>query len=258
MTGRFRLDGKSAVVFGGASGIGAATCRALAEQGASVTSADIDSARGQALATSIGASASFQTVDVTNAEQVATAVAGAAARTGRLDIVVNAAAIIRPGTLADTTLADWRRQFAVNVEGVFHACRAAVGLMLKQQPAGGVIVNIASTAALVGIPNRAGYCATKGAVLAFSRQIAVEYAAQNVRCHAVCPGTIDTPLIRGWVEANHPNRVDEIYQQIIGRQLVGRMGRPEEVADLIAYLASDEARFMTGEQFVIDGALTAV
>jgi 2-keto-3-deoxy-L-fuconate dehydrogenase len=254
---RFRLDGKVALVTGGASGIGEATARAAAEQGARVCVADLNEARGTDVAASLGEAGFFQALDVTDANSCDAAVAACRDRLGRLDVLVNCAGIGFVGNVEETPLADWHTLFAVNVTGVFLCSKAGVQAMLAQDPPGGVIVNLASVVALVGLERRYAYSATKGAVLAMSRQMAIDYVQRGIRVVAVCPGTIYTPFVDGYLDRFHRENKAEVVQQLHARQPLGRMGRPEEVADYIVYLASDEAAFLTGAAPVIDGGLTA-
>jgi 2-keto-3-deoxy-L-fuconate dehydrogenase len=254
---RFRLDNKVVLVTGGGSGIGAAICHASVEQGARVMVAEIDATRGQAVASELGDSAGFCRTDVTDLTSVRSAVAAAVARFGRLDVFVNCAGIGLVGNVQQTDGADFERLMAVNVRGVFHGSRAAVDQMLAQEPRGGGVINIASTAGMIGVPRRFAYCATKGAVIAMTRQLAVDYVKDGIRCNAICPGTIYSPFVEGYIERFHHDTREQTIAELHARQPIGRMGRPDEVADLAVYLASDEAAFMTGSAVVIDGGWTA-
>jgi NAD(P)-dependent dehydrogenase (short-subunit alcohol dehydrogenase family) len=254
---RFRLDNKVVLVTGGGSGIGAAICRASAEQGARVVVAEIDTPKGQGVASELGEAALFCRTDVSDLASVQDAVSSAVTHFGRLDVLVNCAGIGLVGNVQETESADFERLMAVNVRGVFHGCRAAVDQMLGQDPRGGVIINIASTAALIGVPRRFAYCATKGAVLAMTRELAVDYVKEGVRCNAICPGTVFSPFVEGYVERFHHDTREQTISELHARQPIGRMGRPDEVADLAVYLASDEAGFMTGSAVVLDGGWTA-
>ena len=255
---RFRLDGKVALVTGGGSGIGAATCRAYAEQGARVVVAELNAEGGQQVARELGEAALFWRTDVTDQPSVEAAVAAAVERFGRLDVMVNNAGIGLVGSVQETQATDWDKLLAVNVTGVFHGSRAAVDQMLRQAPAGGSIVNIASVAGLIGIARRFAYCTTKGAVIAMTRQLAVDYVKEGIRCNAICPGTVDSPFVEAYVNRFHHDTREQTIQELHARQPLGRMGRPEEVADLAVYLASDEASFMTGSAVVLDGGWTAL
>jgi NAD(P)-dependent dehydrogenase (short-subunit alcohol dehydrogenase family) len=254
---RFRLDGKIALVTGGGSGIGAAICRAYAEQGARVLVAEVNDASGQQVALELGEAGAFAHTDVTDLLSVQQAVAHAVEHFGRLDIFVNCAGIGLVGSVQETESADWNKLIAVNVTGVFHGSRAAVDQMLSQDPKGGVLVNIASIAGQIGVPRRFAYCATKGAVIAMTKQLAVDYVKQGIRCNAICPGTIYSPFVESYLERFHKDTKEETTRELHARQPIGRMGRPEEIADLAVYLASDEAGFMTGSDVAIDGGWTA-
>jgi 2-keto-3-deoxy-L-fuconate dehydrogenase len=255
---RFRLDGTVAVVTGGGSGIGAATCRAFVEQGARVIVADVSDDSGRNVARELGEAALFTRTDVTDLSSTQAAVATAVDRFGRLDVLVNNAGIGHVGSVQETDGADWTRLIAVNMTGVFHGTRAAVDQMLRQEPGGGLIVNIASVAGMIGIARRFAYSATKGAVIAMTRQVAVDYVKQAIRCNAICPGTVYSPFVAGYVERFHSDTREETIKELHARQPIGRMGRPDEVADLAVYMASAEAGFMTGSAVVLDGGWTAI
>ncbi len=254
---RFRLDGKVALVTGGASGIGAATCRAFAEQGARVLVADISEAGGSEVALALGEAGVFARTDVTDLGSVEAAVKQAVAAFGRLDVLVNNAGVGLVGSVQETEAPDWQKLIAVNMTGVFYGSKAALDQMLRQEPHGGLIINIASVAGMIGIARRFAYCATKGAVIAMTRQVAVDYVKQGIRCNAICPGTVYSPFVEGYVERFHSDTREETIKELHARQPVGRMGRPDEVADLAVYLAADESAFMTGSAVVLDGGWTA-
>jgi NAD(P)-dependent dehydrogenase (short-subunit alcohol dehydrogenase family) len=245
----FRLDGKTALVTGGASGIGEATCRTLAGAGASVTIADVDRERAEALSAELPKS-SVLILDITNEA----AVAGAFAALGGLDILVNNAGIGLVGNVEETELADFERLLKVNVTGMFLVTRAAMPKLLESK---GSIVNIGSVAGLVGVKRRFAYCATKGAVVALTRQMAVDYAGQ-LRVNCVCPGTVETPFVEGYLDKFHRHEKEKVRAELHARQPVGRMGRPQEIANLVLYLCSAEAEFVTGSAMTIDGGWTAM
>ena len=244
----FRLDGRRAVVTGGASGIGEATCRVLAAAGASVTILDIDAAGAKSLADQLPGS-SVLNCDITDAAAVDAAFGSL---TG-LDILVNNAGIGLVGNIEETPAEDFARLFRVNVEGMYLVTKAAMGKLVASK---GVIVNIGSVAGLVGIKRRFAYCATKGAVVAMSRQLAVDYAGQ-VRVNCVCPGTVDTPFVEAYLEKYHKHEKEKVRAELNQRQLVGRLGRPDEIAHAVLYLCSSEAEFITGSAMIIDGGWTA-
>lgn len=258
--GRFRLDGKAALVTGGASGIGRAIVQAFAGQGARVCAADVDRASGERVArefSAAGHAVIYRWLDVADAASCAAAVRACADRFGRLDVLVNCAGIGLVGSVEETSREDWDRLVSVNATGVYICSREAVAAMLAQDPPGGVLINIASVAALVGLERRFAYSATKGAVLAMTRQMAVDYARRGIRVNAICPGTIDTPFVGAYLERSHPHEKEAVRAQLDARQPLGRMGRPEEIADCAVYLAADAASFMLGSAVVVDGGLTA-
>ena len=245
----FRLDGKHALVTGGASGIGEATCKELARAGAAVIVADLNLEKAQLLASSLpGARATH--VDVTKRESIDT-VAG---QLDRLDILVNNAGIAHVGDIQHVEPDDFDRLMEVNVKSVYLVTRAMLSLLLKSR---GSIVNIGSVAGLVGIKQRFVYCTTKGAVLAMTRQLAVEYP-KELRVNCICPGTVQTPFVEGYLEKYHAHEKEKIRAELNARQPMGRLGKPEEIASMVRYVCSDEAEFMTGSLLPIDGGWTAV
>ena len=254
----FDLSGKTAVVTGSGSGIGEAIARLFARQGARVALLDVDEAGASGVAESIrtsGGVAESWPCDVSNARQVQVAFADVVERFGRLDILVNNAGVAQVGDLMATSEEDLDRVFRVNVKGVFLCSRAALPTMLAQ--GGGVILNIASIASLIGVPERFAYSMSKGAVLTMTLSIAVDYVKRNIRCNCICPARIHTPFVDGYVAANYPGREAETLARLAAYQPVGRMGRPDEVAALALYLCSDEAAFVTGAAYPIDGGVLA-
>jgi 2-keto-3-deoxy-L-fuconate dehydrogenase len=244
----FRLDGRKALVTGGASGIGEATCRVLSEAGAQVVIADLDRARAEALSAELPGSR-VAVLDITSEPAVQAAVAAL----DTLDILVNNAGIGLVGSIEETEPADFSRLLRVNVEGTYLMTRAAMPKLLA---CAGSIVNIGSVAGLVGVKRRFAYCATKGAVVAMTRQLAVEYAGR-IRVNCICPGTVDTPFVEAYLEKYHKHEKEKVRAELNQRQPVGRLGRPEEIAHLALYLCSPEAAFVTGSLMTIDGGWTA-
>ena len=249
----FQLNQRRALVTGGASGIGEATVRELVGAGAFVFIADVNLAAAQALAAIVGGAQAIA-LDVTSEDSVD----AAARKLGALDILVNNAGVGHVGSIETTAPADFDRLIDVNVRGVYFVTRAFLPLLLKAQSGAhtGSIINICSVAAQVGIRQRFAYCTTKGAVLAMTRQLAVEYP-KTLRVNAICPGTIETPFVEGYLEKFHKENEEEVRAELRARQPIGRLGRPEEVASMVRYLASDEAAFITGAAMAIDGGWTA-
>ena len=235
--------GKRALVTGAGSGIGAAVARRLAAGGASVVLADVRRDGIEALGAELGGDAQPLLLDVRDEEAVAPAVAG-------LDVLANVAGIGSTQSAPDTPLEVWEDVFAVNARGTFLTCKHAIPDMAAR--GGGAIVNVASVAALVGLRSRAAYCASKGAVVALTRALAVDHVGEGIRVNAVCPGTVDSPWVRRLVE-----EVGESLDALRARQPLGRLGTPEEIAEAVVYLASDRAGFVTGSVLTIDGGLTA-
>jgi NAD(P)-dependent dehydrogenase (short-subunit alcohol dehydrogenase family) len=235
--------GRRAFVTGAGSGIGAAVARALHREGAAVTLADVSGERAAGVAAELGDRARALELDVRDDDATSAAVRD-------VDVLVNVAGIGSTTNAPDTPLDVWEDVFAVNARGTFLCCKHAIPGMAAR--GGGSIVNIASVAGLVGLRNRAAYCASKGAVIALTRALAVDHVGDGIRVNAVCPGTVDSPWVRRLVED-----VGESLEALRARQPMGRLGTPEEIADAVVYLASDAAAFVTGTAFVIDGGLTA-
>lgn len=248
MAGYFRVDGKTALITGGASGIGEATARVFAEAGASVLLVDLDRSRAEAAADSIPGAKAFP-CDVADEPQVKALFAGIA----KLDILVNCAGIGLVGNVEQTELPDFQRLFRVNVDGVFLMTRAALPLL---EASHGSVLNIGSVAGVVGVKRRFAYCATKGAVIAMTRQLAVDYPTQ-IRANCIAPGTVDSPFVEGYLEKYHKHEKEKVRAELNQRQPIGRLGRPEEVAQLALYISSDAAAFMHGSVVTLDGGWTA-
>jgi 3(or 17)beta-hydroxysteroid dehydrogenase len=250
-----RLAGKAAFITGGASGLGRAMAAAFAGEGARVAIADIDAARGREAAKSIGASAIFLDHDVTSEEQWIRNLAEAARVFGRLDTLVNNAGIGTRGTVETTTLAEWRRIHAVNLDGPFLGCKHAVPLIAAA--GGGAIINVSSVAGLIGARDSAAYCASKGGLRLLTKSVALHCAHRKngVRCNSIHPVYTETPMVEEMLaSAREPQKMREAMMAMIP---LGRLGTPEELAAMAVYLVSDEARFVTGAEFVFDGGYTA-
>jgi len=243
------------VVTGAGSGIGAAIGALFARQRAQVVVLDMHES-GDATAAAIvaaGGQAIARRCNVAEPGEVADTFRELAATFGRLDILVNNAGIAHVGTIEQTTPEDLDRLYAVNVRGLFLCSKAAVEIMLPQGH--GVILNMASIASLVGVPERFAYSMTKGAVHTMTMSIAIDYVKRGIRCNCVCPARVQTPFVDGYLAKNYPGREDEMRRVLNAYQPIGRMGTPEEVAALALYLCSDEAAFVTGQAYPIDGGV---
>ena len=246
----FRLDEKRAVITGAGSGIGKAVALLFAKQGAEVhimdlneeatrtTVKEIEEANGKAVA---------QTVDVTMQKKVREVFDNI----GRIDILVNSAGVSHIGNVESTNEADLDRLYNVNVKGVYNCLQAAVSLMKKHKH--GVILNLASIANNVGLPDRFAYSMTKGAVFAMTLSVARDYLKEGIRCNCISPARVHTPFVDGFIAKNYPGKEKEMYEKLSKSQPIGRMAKPEEIASLILYLCSDEASFITGCDYPIDG-----
>lgn len=255
----FRLDGKVAAITGAGSGIGAAIARLFAQQGAAIAVLELDAAAGARIVDELrasGARAEAIACDVTQDRQVAAAFARVAAAFGGLDLLVNNAGIGHVGTCESTSEADFDRLMAVNVKGVFLCSRHALPLLRAR--GGGAICNLASIASLLGVADRFAYSATKGAVLTMTKSLAIDHLKDRIRCNCVCPARVHTPFVDAYLQANYPGREQEMFDRLSAYQPVGRMGTPEEVAALVLYLCSDEAAFVTGNAYPLDGGVLLV
>lgn len=241
-----RLSGKHALVTAAGAGIGRATALAFAEAGATVLATDIQRESLDSLAQS-HPSIRTQILDVTDAA----AIQSLATSVGRVDVLFNCAGYVHAGTILDTDDASWRRSFAINVDSMFHLCRALLPGMIAR--GGGSIVNMSSVASSIkGVPNRFAYGTTKAAVIGLTRAIAADYVAAGIRCNAICPGTVKTPSLGERVRALGGDE-EAAWHSFTSRQPMGRLGEPEEIAALAVYLASDESSFTTGTIHIVDG-----
>ena len=250
-----RLAGKAAFVTGAASGLGQAIAMRFAEEGARVALADRDTEGGERVATAIGAAGLFLRLDVTQEAQWLAQLGRAAAVFGRLDILVNNAGIGPLGSIEKTTLEEWRGVHAVNLDGVFLGCKH--GIPHLRAAGGGSIVNMSSVAGIIGTPTLAAYGASKAAVRQLTKSVALHCAQRRdgIRCNSIHPTFIETPMVEAMIAAA---KAPERARAGLASQVpLGRLGQAEEVAALALYLASDESRFVTGAEFVVDGGLSA-
>jgi len=242
----FTLEGKIAVVTGAGSGIGKAVAILLAKQGATVYIADINAEQTNETVKEIGGNAKPAIADLSDQKQT-TAIFAALPK---LDILVNSAGVSHIGTVETTEEADMDRLYKVNIKGVYNCIRAAIPLLKKQ---GGVIINLCSIAATIGIPDRFAYSMTKGAVLSMTLSVAKDYLKDKIRCNCISPARVHTPFVDGFLKKNYPGKEQEMFEKLSKTQPIGRMAKPEEIAALILYLCSDEASFITGTDYPIDG-----
>ncbi len=256
-----RLDGKVALITGGASGIGKRSAMRMVGEGARVVITDIQAEAGHAAAEEIGGDTLFLEHDVTHEAGWQAVVEVALTRHGRLDVLVNSAGIAEMGNVEETAFEDWKRTQAVNSDGVFLGCKygvAAIKQTSREAGAGGSIVNISSVSGLIGGHNLAAYNASKGAVRLLTKSVALYCARQgyNIRCNSVHPTFIDTPMVKAMYEgAPDPAKTKAKLERQIP---LGHMGEPDDIAWGIVYLASEESKFMTGTEFVLDGGITAM
>ena len=246
----FQLKDKTAIVTGGASGIGKAVCTLFAKAGANVYVADLNKDAAEAAANEIcaqGGNAKALPVNVAKQEDVIHAFA----QLKKIDILVNSAGVSHVGKVETTTPEDFDKVFNVNVKGVYNCLFAAIPAM--KENGGGVILNMASIASSVGIPDRFAYSMSKGAVLAMTLSTAKDYIKDKIRCNCISPARVHTPFVDGFLAKNYPGKEAEMFEQLSKSQPIGRMAEPHEIAALILYLCSDEASFITGCDYPIDG-----
>ena len=252
------LDARTAIVTGGGSGIGRAIALRFARAAARVAIIDVApesavAAAGEAMA--LGGTSMAVACDVSQQTDVIDAFRQVEAQLGPVDILVNSAGVAHIGTVEQTTEADLDRLYAVNVKGVYNCLKAAV---VSMKGRGGVILNIASVAATVGIPDRFAYSMTKGAVLTMTYSVARDYVSHGIRCNALGPARVHTPFVDGYLAKNYPGREREVFEQLSRTQPIGRMGQPEEIAGLALFLCSDAAAFITGSNVPIDGGFVTL
>lgn len=243
------LDGKVALITGGASGIGRATAQLFAREGAAVAIADMNEAAGQKAVQEIEGRAIFEAADVTKAADCERVVKRTVDEFGALHILLNNAGIIRRASISEISEEDWDRVMAVNVKSIFLLSRRIIPIMAKA--GGGSIINMASGWGLAGGPRAAAYCASKGAVVLLTKAMAIDHGAHNVRVNCICPGDTDTNMLRH--EAQQLGEREDRFLVESARRPLGRVGKPEEIAQAALYLASDASSFVTGTALVVDG-----
>ncbi len=249
----FSLKTKTAIVTGGGSGIGRAIAILFARQGANVQVLDFDETGATdtvAKITSDGGNASAVKCDVSNQQQVADIIGSVIERLGSIDILVNNAGVAHIGNAENTGEEDFTRLFNVNVKGVYNLLHAVIPHMKNK---GGAILNMASIASSVGIPDRFAYSMTKGAVVGMTLSTAKDYLNYNIRCNCISPARVHTPFVDGFIAKTYPGREQEMFEKLSKTQPIGRMAEPAEIAHLVLYLCSDEASFITGCDYPIDG-----
>ena len=249
---KFDLTGKTAIVTGGGSGIGRAIAKALAGNGAKVHIFDLKEQEAREVVTEItaeGGAASAYACNVARQVEVQQQV-NAIGESSSIDILINNAGIAHIGNVEQTTEADMDKVYQVNVKGVYNCIHAVLPFMKKK---GGVILNMASIGASVGIKDRFAYCMSKGAVLTMTYSVAKDYLDYNIRCNSISPGRVHTPFVDGYLRDNFPGEEEKMFEKLSKTQPIGRMGTPDEVANLALYLSSDEASFATGTDYPIDG-----
>ncbi len=244
---KFSLADKTAIITGGGSGIGKAMALAFAESGAKVHILDYNPEAIEAVAQAIGIEG--HQCDVSNQNEMKHVIDQIASSHG-VDIMINNAGIAHVGNLEDTSEEDLDKIYAVNVKGVYNGMKTAIPHMKSR---GGVILNLASVASSVGISDRFAYSMSKGAVLTMTLSVAKDYVKDNIRCNCISPGRVHTPFVDGFIAKNYPGKEAEMFEKLSATQPIGRMGRPEEIANLAVFLCSDEAAFITGTDYPIDG-----
>lgn len=250
-----RLNGKTALITGAATGIGFAIATAFLREGARVVLADLDLDRARDQARTLQADDSVLAVkmDVSNPDSVATAAEACRRADFNIDVLVNNAGVIHVGTILETTLEDLQRVYRVNVEGVFNVTRAFLPGMIEG--GGGVLLNMASLASLTAMHDRFAYSSSKAAVMMMTRSVALDFVKQNIRANCICPARVHTDMVDNYLKTAYAGREEETFRQFSEYQPVGRMIRPDEIAQMAIYLCSDESQMVTGSSFLIDGGV---
>jgi len=246
----FSLKNKVAIITGGSSGIGRAIAILFAQQGAEVHIFDFISSLSDQTISEVKKyqpNSNFHSVDITNEALVLVEINSL----NRIDILINNAGIAQIGNVENTSSEDFQKIFDVNVKGAFNCIKAVIPIMVNHQS--GIILNMASVASSVGIPDRFGYSMTKGAIKSMTQSIAKDYISKGIRCNCISPARVHTPFVDGFIQKNYPNNQAEMYEKLSASQPIGRMAKPIEIAHLALYLCSDEASFATGCDYPLDG-----
>lgn len=254
-----RLDGKVAIVTGGGSGIGEAISLRFGAEGAKVAVLDLNEENGNAVAQKIidaGGEAKAFTCDVSNLAEVSDTFEEVEKKFGALTTLVNNAGIAHIGKVHEVNPEDMDRIYSVNIKGPYNCLNAAVKAFLKN--GGGSIVNMVSVAATIGIPDRFAYSMSKGAAFSMTKSVAVDYLKDNIRCNSISPARVHTPFVDGYLKKTYPGQEQEMFEKLSATQPIGRMGKPEEIASLALFLASDESAFITGSDYLIDGGFNTL
>jgi len=246
----FSLKNKVVIITGGSSGIGRAISILFAQQGAEVHIFDLQSPLSDETISEVkqfNISSNFHPVDITNEALVLEEINSL----NRIDILINNAGIAQIGNVENTSSKDFQKIFDVNVKGAFNCIKAVIPIMVNNKS--GIILNMASVASSVGIPDRFGYSMTKGAIKSMTQSIAKDYISKGIRCNCISPARVHTPFVDGFIQKNYPNNQDEMFKKLSASQPIGRMAKPIEIAHLALYLCSDEASFATGCDYPLDG-----
>lgn len=252
----FSLEGRSVIITGGASGIGLAISKLFSEQGGDVHILELNETLAEEVAAEIrnsGLKATAHGVNIADQEKVKSVVQTIAGING-VEILVNNAGIAHVGNALNTSEADFDRIINVNIKGPYNCIQAVLPFMLAKSK--GVILNMASIAATIGIPDRFAYSTSKGAVISMTLSVAKDYLKQGIRCNSISPARVHTPFVDGFINKNYPGKEQEMFEKLSATQPIGRMAKPEEIAYLALYLCSDEAGFITGVDYAIDGGFT--
>ncbi len=253
------FDKKVAIVTGGGSGIGKAIVQSLAESGALVYIIDVQEDKARETMEVLQKQkmkVEFLQCDVSKQSQVAETVRQIFSNEGRIDNLINNAGVSHIGTAEDTNEEDFDRIYQINIKGVYNCLHEVIPCMKKT--GGGVIINLSSVAATVGLPDRFAYSMSKGAVSTMTYSIARDYINDNIRCNGIAPGRVHTPFVDGYLKKNYPGQEKEMFEKLEKTQPIGRMGSPEEIAKLVQYLCSDDASFITGSIYPIDGGFATL